>query len=458
MSTRLSREQAEQAVAAVEDANGNVTQAALDLRLARTTLRHRLVVAEREYQLKPKCDDDSEYKTTFKTKTLTDGALSIWSVGDEVRTVEEALSKANLDPAKWIIKEAEVNSYVVPMKMKQPQSVVDLEKPKGKTQALAHMGVKDKRHVVWQVKVKVAPVAGKAILDSLDAIHERAKTYSPSYPAKLKPRYKSILHPHLFEVDVFDAHFGKMCWTEETGNNYDLKIAERIYLNAIDDLLAYAQHFPIERFLLPMGNDFIHIDHYHGTTTRGTPQDFDTRYAKIIQTAFMALVHAIDKMIEVAPVDIILVMGNHDKHASYHIARELASWYRLTDAVDVDYTFRDRKYYRYGDTLLGFTHSDEVRSKFQVLPNLMAQEEPKLWAETKHREWHLGHWHSKAKHERLPMQEVDGVIIRTLSSISGTDAWHYAKGYHSTRAAEGYLWAHNGGYSGHVSVNVRLDD
>ena len=40
-----------------------------------------------------------------------------------------------------------------------------------------------------------------------------------------------------------------------------------------------------------------------------------------------------------------------------------------------------------------FTHGSE--EKRDSLPMLMANERKELWAETKFREWHLGHMHRK---------------------------------------------------------------
>jgi hypothetical protein len=50
------------------------------------------------------------------------------------------------------------------------------------------------------------------------------------------------------------------------------------------------------------------------------------------------------------------------------------------------------------------------------------------------------------------------VRVRVLPSLSGTDAWHYRKGYvGSMRAAEAYLWSYDDGYAGHFSASARRD-
>ena len=51
-----------------------------------------------------------------------------------------------------------------------------------------------------------------------------------------------------------------------------------------------------------------------------------------------------------------------------------------------------------------------------------------------------------------------GVTVSVLPSLSGTDSWHYKKGYvKNNRAAEAYLWHHDDGYAGHGHVRDGAD-
>jgi len=67
----------------------------------------------------------------------------------------------------------------------------------------------------------------------------------------------------------------------------------------------------------------------------------------------------------------------------------------------------------------------------------MPIEEPTLWAQSKFREWHIGHLH----HQKEIAAEENGVVVRTLRSLSPTDAWHYEKGLvAAVQSAEAFLW------------------
>lgn len=260
----------------------------------------------------------------------------------------------------------------------------------------------------------------------------------------------------MLEIGIFDAHFGKLAWAPESESNYDLKIAEKVFRHAVEDLVASATGTfdNIEQIVFPVGNDFLHVDNMESATTAGTRVDSDGRYAKIIEVAAMAVVNAIDYLVPYAPVHVIHVVGNHDSVSSYNLCREIAAWYRNAKTVTVDISPKSRKYYRYGTTLLGFTHGN--LEPHAQLPAIMATEVPDLWSQTTHHEFHVGHTHSKKARQWLSVNENNGTVVRTLPSLSGTDAWHHRMGFvGSQRAAEAYLWNKAKGYSGHFSAGVR---
>jgi len=351
----------------------------------------------------------------------------------EVRTVKDALAFAEIDEAVWEVDRSVVNKWDMGYKNND--------------------GEADTRGL-WQVKVWLKRRARQGLTDALDAIHARADKHSPRY------KWHGVCPTgnHLYMVSVYDMHFGKLAWQQETGNNYDLAIAESLYENAIDDLLSYASGLPVDRICFPVGQDFLHVDNITLTTQKGTPQGADTegRYAKIVETAFMALVRAIERMASIAPVDVVLVQGNHDPTVSYHLCRELAAWFRKDGRVKVDYDFNGRKYYEYGNSLIGLTHGEECPDN--RLANLMATEAPQAWARTRTHEWHKGHLHKRKTVQHTAVDSFEGLTVRTLPSLSARDAWHYAKGYVGNRAAEAYVYHKRRGYVGHFATDARAEE
>jgi hypothetical protein len=256
-------------------------------------------------------------------------------------------------------------------------------------------------------------------------------------------------HGSMMEVNIPDLHLGKLCWEPETGNNYDLKIAEEVYDAAVVDLLRYAEGFDVERVVFLLGSDYFHFDTPRGTTTGGTPLDVDGRLAKMFEAGFLGATRALDRAAETCRrVDAVYVPGNHDGTLSYCLARAVAAQFHCSDRIRVDYGPAVRKYVRHGCNLIGYTHGQSI--KRDKLPLIMATERKADWAETTCREWHLGHLHTSKCDEHA------GVKVRVVSSLSGTDAWHYENGFvGNARAAEAFVYDRKLGFVANFAAAAR---
>jgi hypothetical protein len=268
---------------------------------------------------------------------------------------------------------------------------------------------------------------------------EDIKKLSPV--VKAKHAQNIAKDPVVVEIDIFDFHFGKLAWEIETGSSYDTKIATKIFNECIDYFIENTKHLNIEKFLLPIGNDYYNSDgaHPYNHTTKGTPQESDTRWQDTFRKGRQLLVENITKLTHIAPVDVVLICGNHDTERTFYLGDSLEGWFYNNENVKIDNGPSPRKYYQYGVNLLGFTHGDA--EKLSSLPMLMTHEAPMEWAITKNREFHVGHLHHKKEFNFQPTRETNGVMIRFMSSLSATDAWHNLRGYKgSRRAAECYVW------------------
>lgn len=332
-----------------------------------------------------------------------------------VRTVDDALEKGEVDTAVWSVDRFVVNSWEVAAK---------------DTNGKLHT------RQLWQVKVWLIRRVTKAVETAAESLWDRMKADAPAIP-RVKYGKRG---DHLLEISPFDAHFGKLAWRHETGEDYDLAIAEKRFVAVFETLLDRAQHWPLEKIVIPVGNDFLHIDTPLNTTGHGTPQDVDGRYPKLIETASMAMVRAVERCRTVAPVELLWVPGNHDPRTSWHVAQFLWAWFRNTNGVSVDHSSLARKYLSYGPTLLGFTHGDS--EPHRDLPTIMAGEVPKRWADARFREWHLGHFHKQKQTQYNAGDTFGPVVVRVLPSLSGCDQWHYRKGYvKGVKGAEAYLYS-----------------
>jgi len=258
---------------------------------------------------------------------------------------------------------------------------------------------------------------------------------------------------YMLEVNIFDLHFGKLCWNGETGEDYDTKIASKRFHQAIDDLITKSQHYKLKKILFPIGNDFFNSDNHRNTTTNLTPQDEDLRWMKTFRNGRKLMVEGIEKLMQVADVEVVIVQGNHDFERSYYLGDSLEAWFRNNKNVTINNEATPRKYVKFGLNLIGLTHGNN--EKTSDLPLLMASEKKDLWSDTKFHEWHLGHLHHKKQFQFQSVAEQKGCTIRFMRSLSGTDAWHNLKGYvQNIQSAESFIWHKTEGLVCHQFFNL----
>lgn len=388
----------------------------------------------------------------IKDSTQTSGERDVQEIhtdAADIRTLDQLLEAAKVNRDEWEVVSFDVNKWGVGMKLEKK----DLEFVKGAISG----SVKSDGTVIlpiFQVKARLRPRQDKHLLKLRDGmIAQIARLVAEPVQALV---YDGIAKAkHLLEVDPFDMHFLKYCWAAETVSDYDLNLASKYFKYAIEDLINKARGFGIERVLMVVGNDALHVDGPKNLTAGGTPMDTDTRFAKGFIRAHELHSWAIRRLKQIAPVDILVVAGNHDETAAWHLGHVLATEFKNDPNVSVENGTRPRKYYKYGVNLLGFTHGHE--EKETDLPLLMAREVPQLWAQTEHREWHKGHKHKYSETQWKSAESYAGVIVRTLNSLSAHDLWHTKKGYTDRRAMQAFIHNAVTGYVGSFSANVFHD-
>ncbi len=271
----------------------------------------------------------------------------------------------------------------------------------------------------------------------LDRIHSTVTEHMDEFARKYKGpggvrKPELTAKDYMLEVPNCDLHLSKLAWEPEVGESYDYKIAEKRYRTVMEDVYGRAEKVMPGKILLPIGHDFFHTDTLQGTTTAGTPQDFDGRWQKQFNKGVELLVWTCDLFSQLAPVEGFLVPGNHDKMVSYYALMFLSAWFKDKKEVDINIDPKTRKYVEFGKNLIGFTHGDKERKR--IFGNMQV-EAPQAWGRTKFREYHIGHWH----HEST--KEEHGVIVRSLSTITGTDAYHFEHGFVGAIAKQqSFLW------------------
>lgn len=420
------------------------------LNLAPSTVRRCIVsLKDSDNYIEPQklAADDTEESVSVD---LQDDIGSISIKSKRIRTLQDALEHAEIDMDIWEVDRHVINKWEVAMKDKERH--IEYEDNKKSGYDIHHRGA----HVepLYQVKVWLRRKINKTIEEAFKAFEERLEAKAPKWP---KLKHKKAKDPHMIELGFYDSHFGMLAWRGEVNEDWDLKIAENVYSNAVDDLLAKTESFETEKFLIPLGHDFFHINDATNQTPNNKNQlDVDGRLPKIFEVGAEAVCRGIEKCLQRAPVEVVLVKGNHDEEMAWFLATHIKTYFRNCDKVTVDNAIRARKYKQYGNTLLGFTHMAHRGTKPERLGSIMAQEKKQEFAETWHHEWHVGHTHRAQTYDFTNTLEELGFRVRTLPALTSHDKWHYEQGYvNNYRAAEAYIWHKEECYVGHFNAYAR---
>lgn len=359
-----------------------------------------------------------------------------------VRTVDEVIEAGGLDPAHWTIQSATLKAYEGFMKSAAGDPVVV---------------------PLTSAHVKLAPNLGaRAAIAAMTALIDRMATRAPVYPV---PRsFSPADEDLLLEVNISDAHVGALAWGPEAGEDYDSSIAAADWRHAVADIVALANQWRVARIVLPTGNDLFHSDQAPdgkgGATTKGTLQDVDTRWPKMLETGTELVVDTIDQLRVIAPVDVVMVMGNHAMRSEFQLGQVLKAWYRADDLVTVANPYSVLYPYEWGDVLIAYAHGHGINPG--DLPMAMAQSFPAAWGRTRWREAHIGHRHAaKTTTHALKVARIDvidephGVRVVTIPGLTATDAYHASRLLRHLRCAEARLWSKTRGLVGVFNVWLR---
>ena len=236
---------------------------------------------------------------------------------------------------------------------------------------------------------------------------------------------------HLLMIDPADIHIGKLAESFETGEDYNNQIAVQRVREGVEGILHKARGFRVDKILFIGGNDILHIDTPRRMTTSGTPQDTDGMWYSNFLIAKQLYIEVLTRLLKVADVHFVFNPSNHDYTHGFFLADVIQTYFKDCKNITFDCSIAHRKYFVYGDNLIGTSHGDG--GKTQDLPLTMAHESPD-WSRCKHRYFYIHHFHHKVAKDYM------GVCVEALRSPSGTDSWHHRNQYqHAPKAIEGFI-------------------
>jgi hypothetical protein len=352
----------------------------------------------------------------LEVKDSGDG-LSVMAFGSEVKTIAELIARAKIDLTKYEVDKPETSMHET-----------TIRDPEGKIRKVQNF------RIVARFRLKQGPTTQEQV----EALIAGAFADRKVKRLVTSPRYAKNNGDLMQAVVIADPHLAKYAWAGETGGaSYDLSIASRLVKGAADELMDWGDtQRPAVRYILFLG-DVLHYDNPQGHTTGGTPQDRDTRMAKMLEEASNVLCGLVERSATAVETRVVMVPGNHDRATTLAMQLILAHHFRNTAGISVDTSALHRKYVEWGHCLIGLTHGDTARKR---LSHLMQVERKEAWGRSKVREWHHGHLHSEAQ-----TVTDGGITIRQHLSLSPPDSWHSIEGYvGAPRGMDSYLYSREG--------------
>lgn len=231
---------------------------------------------------------------------------------------------------------------------------------------------------------------------------------------------------------IGDPHIGMYAWRDETGDDWDLSIAERTHCGAMRELVQ-ASPATEQAVILNLG-DALHYDSLAAVTPRSWHNlDADGRYAKMVAVAVKIIRQCIETALtKHKRVHVINLPGNHDETGALWLSIALANIYEREPRVTVDTNPSLFAYYRFGLTLIGAHHGHACKP--DKLPGVMACDRAKDWGETQFRYWLIGHVHHESK------KEFSGVSVESFNTMAAKDAYATNGGWRAGRSMQAIVY------------------
>lgn len=226
----------------------------------------------------------------------------------------------------------------------------------------------------------------------------------------------------LFEVMIADLHAGR------TGESAE-ETAGRL-TGAVTRLLEYAHFHEVSRIALVFNGDTFNDDNSRRTTFNGTPQESDGDWRETFTTVRNAIAALALSAQKIAPTDVYVIEGNHDRERSFYLADSLWGLMANQEHVTV-HTQTLRNYIDWGAVTIGLAHGDEMKPVDLAMTMLRETDT----TDKRFFEWHLGHLHTRTE------DELHGVLLRRFRTPAGPDEYHARKGFtHNVRDIVGIVW------------------
>lgn len=247
---------------------------------------------------------------------------------------------------------------------------------------------------------------------------------------------------------VSDFHLGMLSWSDETGDDWDMKIAEGLFTKWFD--AAFQMAPDAGTAVINLLGDLAHFDSLDAVTpASGHVLDADTRYQKLVRY----MIRMVRRVVEMAlvkhqTVKLLIVQGNHDESGMIWLAEMFSTLYEQEPRVFVDTSADVYKLVQHGKTTLFFHHGHKAR--FDAIEPVMIAKFRKAFGDSKYSYAHVGHLH----HQKIV--ESRNMIVEQHRTLAAKDAYASRGGWMSGRSANVITYSAEFGEVGRLTISPEM--
>lgn len=269
------------------------------------------------------------------------------------------------------------------------------------------------------------------------------------------PRAEPVLAPVggnanlLNQYTVTDLHFGMLAWGEETGTDYDLKIAEQLLLDWF--AAAIKQSPDASTAILCQLGDLLHHDaHISVTPTHAHVLDADSRLQKMIRVVIRTMRRIVRMLLEKHQhVHIIMADANHDPAGGAWLREMFAAVYEDEPRVTVDVSPSTYYVHEFGKTSLFYHHGH--KRKIANIDSVLVGKFREIFGRTKFSYAHMGHLHSDELKSAPTTMKVE-----RHETLAAPDAFAANGGWLSGRSAKVITYSRFFGEVGRITLTPEM--
>lgn len=226
---------------------------------------------------------------------------------------------------------------------------------------------------------------------------------------------------------VSDFHLGMLAWGDESGDDWDMKIAEDLFSRWFD--VAFQKAPDAGTGVINLLGDLAHFDSLVAVTpASGNVLDADTRYQKLVRYMIRMVRRVVDMaLVKHKNVRLLIVQGNHDESGMIWLSEMFSTLYDNEPRVFVDTSPDVYKMVQHGKTTLFFHHGHKAR--FDAIEAVMIAKFRKAFGESVYSYAHVGHLH----HQKIV--ESRNMIVEQHRTLAAKDAYASRGGWMSGRSA-----------------------